>query len=676
MTPTPKTTIDDLFASLDVAVFERLPDGMFQAVGHLPAWLQTPVWTKPGPVDLTGEFPILEIFLSEFETVWEGANAGNAGTAVQIHSDVWTEPDHRGGELYLQAVPAAAAGRHFIAIRSLPQALFTYQQLAHDFELEKEKVERLSRELEIKRAEAERATQAKSDFLATMSHEFRTPMNAIIGMADVLAMTPLTAEQKKYVDIFQRSGVSLLNLINEILDLSKVEAGHIELESIDLDLREVLARAMEVVEVRTAAKGLWLHQKIAPEVPYYLIGDPNRLRQVIINLLGNSIKFTERGGLDITVGPDPENPLPGRLRFGITDTGIGIPKDKLESIFESFTQVDSSTTRKYGGTGLGLTISKQLVELMGGRIWVESELGVGSTFFFTAQLQVQVDQSERSAATHAEAAQVSVAELERLAAGQRILLVDDSEANRILIQQYMKQVPSTIDIAENGRIGVDLFQQNHYDVVLMDCEMPVMDGYEAVGEIRRLEKETGAQPTPVLALTAHAFANMKVKGYDAGFTELLTKPIRRVTLLEALAKFGNPQGDRLPVAVTAAPTEPEAPTQNAPAQTTEPGAPPSPLRVRIEEGMEDIVPGYLEKRRAEVAAYRQSLQAGDFDAIKKLAHKMKGTGTGYGFPKLTELGAALEEAAIQSNAAALKTSLDEFAFYVERVELEYPKQPG
>jgi signal transduction histidine kinase/CheY-like chemotaxis protein/HPt (histidine-containing phosphotransfer) domain-containing protein len=652
MTPTPKKTIDDLFAPLDLAVFERLPGGSFQAVGRLPDWLQTPVWMKPGPVDLTGEFPILEIFLPEFETVWE------AGSPQQVQSDVWTEADHRGGELYLQAVAASAGGRHFIALRSLPQALFTYQQLAHDFELEKEKVERLSRELEVKRREAERATQAKSDFLATMSHEFRTPMNAIIGMADVLALTPLSTEQKKYVEIFQRSGVSLLNLINEILDLSKVEAGHIELESIDMDLREVLARAMEVVEVRTTAKGLWLRQSIAPGVPHYLVGDPNRLRQVMINLLGNSIKFTERGGLDIKVEPDPENSAPGRLRFGITDTGIGIPADKLTLIFESFTQVDSSTTRKYGGTGLGLTISKQLVELMGGRIWVESQVGVGSTFYFTAQFQVQEDQSERSVTQHTQDAQASIAELEALSAGLRILLVDDSEANRILILQYMKQIQSTIDIAENGQIGVDRFRSGNYDVVLMDCEMPVMDGYEAVGEIRRIEKETGAAPTPVLALTAHAFANMKVKGYEAGFTELLTKPIRRVTLLEALAKFGGVKGDR---PLIAAPVP-------IPAETPEPDS----LRVLVEEGMEDIVPGYLEKRRAEVAIYRASLNAGDFDAIKKLAHKMKGTGTGYGFPKLTELGSRLEAAAIQSDAAALKESLDQFEFYVDRVELQYP----
>jgi signal transduction histidine kinase/CheY-like chemotaxis protein/HPt (histidine-containing phosphotransfer) domain-containing protein len=639
---TPKTTTDDLFAPLGLAVFERLPTGLFQAVGHLPAWL--PV--KEDSVDLAGHFPILEIFLPECEALWQ------AGGPAPMQSDVWTEPDHAGGEIYLQAVAAAAGGRHFIALRSLPAALFTYQQLAHDFELEKEKVERLSHELEAKRREAERATQAKSDFLATMSHEIRTPLNAIIGMADVLSSTSLTGEQKKCVDIFQRNGVALLNLINDILDLSRVESGHVELEATDLDLREVVARAMEVVEVRATAKGLSLRQTIAPDVPRYLIGDPNRLRQIIINLLGNSIKFTDHGGLEVKVEPDPENTGPGRLRFAITDTGIGIPEDKLGLIFESFSQADSSTTRRYGGTGLGLTISKQLVELMDGRIWVESQVGVGSTFFFTARFQVQQDQSERTAQDTPQTTHASLAELEARAAGLRILLVDDSEDNRILILSYLKKTRSTIDIAEDGQRAVEFFRTGHYDVVLMDVEMPVMDGYQATREIRRIEKESGAPPTPVLALTAHAFAEMKVKGYEAGFTDLLTKPIRQTTLLEALAKHGSSGG-------------------SGSSEAERPVVAPASIRIRVEEGMEDVVPGYLAKRRAEVAVYRERLGAGDFDAIRKLAHKMKGTGGGYGFPKLTELGAALEKGAIQSDTSAIRENLDEFALYLESVKLEY-----
>jgi signal transduction histidine kinase/DNA-binding NarL/FixJ family response regulator len=661
---TPKKTTEhggweELPAALDVAVFELCPDARFRPVGNLPHWFagfeQAP--GADGTIDLAGRFPLLELFLGQCGLAWD------SGGRTRLASDVWTDLDERGGEHYLQAAATSAGGARLLVVRSLPQALFTYQQLAHDLELEKEKVERMSRdlaelnrELDLKRLEAERATRAKSEFLAAMSHEIRTPLHAIIGMGDVLTGTALTAEQRKCVEVSQRNGIGLLQLINDILDLSKVESGKIELEQAAFDLRDVIARALEVIEIRANAKGLALRHAIAPGVHSFLTGDAQRLRQVIINLLGNSLKFTDQGSLEVRVEADPEDSRPGCLRFAIADTGIGIPEDKLGLIFESFTQADSSTTRKYGGTGLGLAISKQLVEVMGGRIWVESRVGSGSTFLFTVKLPVEAEGDKAAAASAAVAG--ATAASEALLSGLRILMADDTEDNRFLLLSYLRDAPFQVDIAENGQIAVERFRSSRYDVVLMDIEMPVMDGYAATRAIRAFERESGSRPIPIIALTAHAFSEMAAKSLEAGFSAHLTKPIRKVTLLEALAKYGSNRSDP------------------APAGLAQPAAPPAArgrIRVPVEAGMEDLVPSYLDKRRAEIAKYRQALIEEDFETIRMLGHKLKGTGAGYGFEELTSLGGQIEKAAISRDAARVRLGVDALASYIENVELEFSR---
>ena len=382
---------------------------------------------------------------------------------------------------------------------------------------------RLSEE-KLGKALAEQTASAKSQFLANMSHEIRTPMNAIHGFSELTLKTYLDAEQRRYLEKIQASSDQLLGIIDDVLDLSKIEAGKLTLEEAPLTFSGLVSEMQAMFEFTALDTGVALNFAVSPDVPDRLSGDKLRLSQVFTNLIGNALKFTSEGSVTVEVGCTQLHGSTIELLVRVKDTGVGIEKDHQEKLFEAFTQADASVTRQYGGTGLGLAISRQLVERMGGKIWLESEPGRGSVFSFTAQLGVLGDGLEAAADSTAALTEESLS-------GLHVLVVEDNRTNQMLASAMLKKLGASVSLAANGLEAITVLQHTEVDAVLMDCQMPVMDGLEATRKIREQQR---LRSLPVIAMTANALQEDRQACLQAGMNDYLAKPVSMEDLARCL----------------------------------------------------------------------------------------------------------------------------------------------
>ncbi len=657
------------------------------------------------------------------------------------------------------------------------------KQLKSNIDILDSKVRVLKVELEQSKEATEKATQAQSEFLATMGHEIRTPLNSILEMAELLAETDLSRDQRHFVPALVASGELLLSIVNDILDFSKIESGRLQLESIPFSLSELVESVGGNLARRAQEKGLELLCRVAPEVHPFRVGDPVRLRQIFVNLLTNAIKFTQKGEVVLEVLNDPESSEQETLKFRVSFTGTRIAEEKLGMIFEGFSQVDTPSTRESGGTGLGLTVTRHLVELMDGRIWAESNAGVETAFVFVARIP-GVKQPQSSATDllpdlkgirilvvddnlmnrqildevftplgarvgEAESGGRALAELalaekarepyrlmlldlkmpgmdgahvlarmktmelstppavvmltsssytgettlypdssivgylvkpikrsklleiildilakdlisrEDRSANEkpgsialpplRILLAEDIETNKKLVELFLGDTPATIDAVENGKLAFEKYTLNKFDVVLMDIQMPIMDGYEATRAIRKWEQENGTDETPIIALTAHTFAQHQQKCYDAGCTGFIAKPIKKNGLLRVLAGiFPAPQ--TVPMAAVFGSKR---------------------IKANIKVDFQCFVPEFFEEITVALATIRRMMEDGDLDGVRTVGHGFKGAANNLEFFDLAELFFMLEKAAKNKKSELVEKQLAEVKCYLESVDIEY-----
>ncbi len=522
----------------------------------------------------------------------------------------------------------------------------TFNDLYSSFQDELVKRKEAEQTMKTAKDEAERANSAKSEFLANMSHEIRTPLNTITGYTYLLKNSDLISKQKEYADKIDMAANNLLGIINEILDFSKIEARRMTLEMVDFDLFMILDNLCGMVGFEAQLKVVKLDLNIRPDVPQYLKGDPVRLKQVILNLLANSVKFTHEGSIDILVELLEKEQNYVNLRFNVTDTGIGISEEQKKSLFQAFTQGDASTSRKYGGTGLGLAICKKMVQLMGGHIKVESEIGKGSTFSFTANFAI-------ADSIPIEQEKAEMAKLAKIFAKKKILLIEDNLINLQMTKEILDQLGFDTDTAENGFIALQRVEQNFYDAILIDIRMPEMDGYETTRRIRGLK---GTEKLPIIALSADAVEGVAEKAKAAGMNGYLTKPLNPLKLIGILQSY---------IQIEAISEDLEELTDECTGEVTDAQA-----CLDWEKGLRrlggnkgkyrEIIMQFISNHSKDANKLEDLLSSSDLTEAKMLVHTIKGIANNIGAMGLKDASVTLEKAILDNNQNQLEQAIHNF----------------